>query len=143
MPLFTAETARDAAKKSYEARWGAEARARRAQAQAEREADEAAEKAAKRAAVAIQLADPERYVAERLNRVRAQIDRLSTLLDYEKDPRNLDRLAAAIERLHKAEFALAGRPMPGQRRPAPERRTTPPRLVTLDPLPVDLPAANT
>lgn len=60
------------------------------------------------------------YLASRLARVRKQIDQLSDMLDEETDPQRLDRLACALARVSEIERQLAGRPMPGSRRPAPE-----------------------
>ena len=60
------------------------------------------------------------YVSRRLARVRVQIDSLSDDLDKAEDPRDQDRIAAAIERLSRIEQQLANRPLPGTRRPAPE-----------------------
>jgi hypothetical protein len=62
------------------------------------------------------------YVALRLVRVRAQLDRIDSMIQQEKDPQKLDRLAAASARLSDQEFALAGRPKPGNRKPGPEAR---------------------
>jgi hypothetical protein len=39
----------------------------------------------------------------------------------EDDPQRLDRLASAQMRLAEQERILAGRPLPGSRKPAPER----------------------
>ena len=61
------------------------------------------------------------YVQGRLARVREQIERLSDMLDEETDPQKIDRICAGIERLSKIEGNLANRPLPGSRRPAPER----------------------
>jgi hypothetical protein len=63
----------------------------------------------------------EDFVAARLSRVRAQLDKLDKMIEDEDDPILLSRLADAQSRLSVQEFALAGRPMPGNRRPAPER----------------------
>jgi hypothetical protein len=64
-------------------------------------------------------ADP--YVNERLSRVRAQLERIDSMMEEELDPQRLDRLASAQARLSAQEFALAGRPQPGSRRPGRER----------------------
>lgn len=61
------------------------------------------------------------YMARRLARVRTQIERLSAMLDKEKEPQKIDRLTAALERVSKLEFAYANRPMPGTWKPAPQR----------------------
>ena len=57
------------------------------------------------------------FVASRLVCVREQLAYVDELIKKETDPRNLDRLTAAQFRLSQQEFALAGRPMPGQYRP--------------------------
>jgi len=67
------------------------------------------------------------YVLKRLARVRKQIDKLSDMLEHEKDPAKIDKLASAIDRLAKHEHYLAGRPGPGNRKPAPERPSKPSR----------------
>jgi hypothetical protein len=66
------------------------------------------------------------YVALRLVRVRAQLDRIDRMIQEEKDPQKLDRLAAASMRLSDQEFALAGRPKPGNRRPPTRADPRPP-----------------
>jgi hypothetical protein len=63
------------------------------------------------------------YAAMRLARVRDQLNRIDQMMQSEKDPQKLDRLAAASMRLSDQEFALAGRPKPGNCKPAPARRT--------------------
>lgn len=68
----------------------------------------------------------EGYVSGRLAGVRAQLAKLDAMLLEAKDPRDIDRLASASDKLSKQEFALAGRPMPGQRRPREEPEPTPP-----------------
>jgi len=67
------------------------------------------------------LAPEEEYRIRRLARVRAQLEKLDDMISKERDPQKLDRLASAQSRLSAQEFALAGRPMPGSRRPARER----------------------
>lgn len=49
------------------------------------------------------------------------LDRLDALLDRERDPQALDRLASAYAKLADQERILSGRPLPGSRRPKPER----------------------
>lgn len=61
------------------------------------------------------------YLEKRLKTVRAQLDRIDTLMASEEDPQRLDRLASAQARLAEQERLLADRPMPGSKRPAPER----------------------
>lgn len=121
MPVFTAATARKAALRSVEAR--------RMQA-ARREA---------RALMAPDLAAPldtagpvppppangTSYAERRLHCVRLQLARVDAMLMTEQDPQRLDRLASAQLRLSEQERVLAGRPLPGQRRPGPERAVNP------------------
>jgi hypothetical protein len=64
----------------------------------------------------------EDYALLRLARVREQLNRIDRMIATETDPQKLDRLAAATMRLSDQEFALAGRPKPGNRKPAPELR---------------------
>lgn len=59
----------------------------------------------------------------RLMRVRKQLDRLDDMMFKEKDPQKLDRLASAQARLSEQERILDGRPLPGSRRPRPEKPT--------------------
>lgn len=54
--------------------------------------------------------------------MREQLDRLDTMLLAEKDAQKLDRLASAQLRLSEQERILAGRPLPGSRRPGKEDR---------------------
>jgi len=61
------------------------------------------------------------------------LEKLDDMISKERDPQKLDRLASAQSRLSAQEFALAGRPMPGSRRPARERRSRPaPSFECLD-----------
>jgi hypothetical protein len=84
----------------------------------------------------------EDYVSRRLARVRAQLDRIDDLLAElsavkpgQVDARKLNDLAAAQARLATQEQQLAGRPLPGSRRPGKERS---PRSAAVDPLePID------
>ena len=97
MPAFTTESATEAANKSVLTR-------------------------AERKRVAAELPQGlDFYTLKRLARTRKQIDSLSDMLEHEKDPAKIDRLASAIDRLAKHEHYLAGRPGPGNRKPAPER----------------------
>ncbi len=75
------------------------------------------------------------YVARRLLRVRGQISKLDDMLEKERDPLKIDKLCSAIARLAELERHLAGRPLPGSRRPSckPERPRMP-TLESLDPL---------
>ncbi|HWN97491.1 MAG TPA: hypothetical protein VNT99_20850 [Methylomirabilota bacterium] len=55
--------------------------------------------------------------SQRLARVRKQLEKIDDMIEKERDPQKLDRLASVQARLSVQEFALAGRPMPGSRRP--------------------------
>jgi hypothetical protein len=56
-------------------------------------------------------------VADRLPRVRKQLERLDDLMKQETDPAKLDRLAAALYRLSEQERIMSGRPLPGSYKP--------------------------
>lgn len=71
---------------------------------------------------ALQIADG--YHEARLVRVRAQLDRIDEMMLDEDDPGKLDRLASAQARLSEQERILRGEPLPGSRRPAPERKSS-------------------
>jgi len=103
MALFTAETAKIAAAKS----WSAES----ARFQSPQEPTQPA----------LPPLQADNYTVQKLVRVRVQLARLDDLLDSEDDPAKLDRLASAIARLSELERQLAGRPLPGSYRPMPER----------------------
>lgn len=103
---FTAETARKAAGLSIIARKAATQR-RIDQANAIIQAPPAA-------------AQDQVFQAQRLACVRAQLAKIDRMIAEEEDPQRLDRLASAQARLSVQEFALAGRPMPGSRRPGRE-----------------------
>ena len=98
MPLFTSETAAEAARKSHSPD---SARFRLPQVVAE--------------------PDDDPYLVARLNRVRAQLDKLDRMMISELDPAKLDRIASAQARLAEQERILAGRPLPGSRKPAQDR----------------------
>lgn len=68
------------------------------------------------------------YKNQRLARVRKQLERIDAMMEKEREPQKLDRLASAQARLSAQEFALAGRPMPGSRRPGREKPKGEPRL---------------
>ena len=76
--------------------------------------------AAREAAKAAARLVAENYAGDRLKRVRAQLAKVDAMIEQEDDPQRLDRLASAQARLSVQEFALAGRPMPGSRRPGRE-----------------------
>jgi hypothetical protein len=81
---------------------------------------------ASRQIVEAQAPAAEDYVARRLARVRAQLDSLDERLAVaiaakELDGRLLSDIAAAQARLATQEQQLAGRPLPGSRRPGKDR----------------------
>ena len=116
---FNAETARAAAILGHAAR-----RARKAR-------NEAARQIAAALIIEAPPVIPEAppafdYVGRRLARVRAQLDKLDELIAGEMtsarpDPARLDRYASAQARLATQEQQLAGRPLPGSRRPGKDR----------------------
>ena len=57
------------------------------------------------------------FIARKLARVRTQIERVEDLLTKAVEPQAVDRFAAALARLYEIERNLAGRPLPGSRRP--------------------------
>jgi hypothetical protein len=63
---------------------------------------------------------PDTFNAARLLRVRDQLIKLDAMIMKETDPQKLDRLASAQARLSEQERIIAGRPLPGARRPAAE-----------------------
>ena len=67
------------------------------------------------------LATLDDYQAKTIVRVRERMDKLLDLLEEEEDPNKLDRLASAFAKLQEEERKLAGRPLPGSRRPSPEK----------------------
>lgn len=67
------------------------------------------------------------YTARRLLRVRKQLAQLDDLFANETDASKLDRLASAMYRLAETERILAGRPLPGSRRPPREAPARAPR----------------
>jgi len=62
------------------------------------------------------------FAVRKLARVRGQIERVELLLDDADDPQAVDRFANALTRLYDLERVLAGRPLPGSRRPREEGR---------------------
>jgi hypothetical protein len=112
--LFTSANAKEMA-----------ARGNAAKARAKRQREE---NIAKANAIAT-LPPDEIYKNRRLVRVRKQLERLDDMMERERDPQKLDRLASAQARLSVQEFALAGRPMPGSRRPAREKPARRPCFV--------------
>ena len=67
--------------------------------------------------------------------MRKQIERIDQMLSKETDPAKIDRLAAAFGRLSEIERQLAARPLPGSRRPAPEKPVQGRALAFLRPTP--------
>lgn len=61
------------------------------------------------------------FCEKRIARVRGMLDKLDTLMEKERDPQKLDRLASAQMRLSEQERIMSGRPLPGSRRPIKER----------------------
>lgn len=104
MAVISAANAREMAAKSHAAR-----RLRAAQ----------ADQRANTPPLTPQIADA--FLAERLVRVRKQLDKLDSLIEEERDPNRLDRLASAQSRLSEQKRIMSGRPLPGSRRPARER----------------------
>jgi hypothetical protein len=107
---FTADNAREMALRSAESRRAAAA------------SPEAVLRAGQ-ARVSAETAD--RYVAKRIVQVRRQIEGLNERLEAAVDPKDIKALCDAISKLAELERVLAGRPLPGQRRPgkdAPARR---------------------
>jgi hypothetical protein len=49
-----------------------------------------------------------------------QLNRLDSMMAKEMDPQRLDRLASAQSKLSEQERILAGRPLPGSRKPLAE-----------------------
>jgi hypothetical protein len=82
----------------------------------------------------------------RLERVRLQLDRVDKMMMEEDDPQRIDRLASAQMRLAEQERILAGRPLPGSRKPVPDRadRRQGRAVVVYDvePAPIPLPVAD-
>jgi hypothetical protein len=63
----------------------------------------------------------EDFALRRLARLRKQLDRLDAMVEGETDPQRLERLASAGFRLAEQERVLANRPLPGSRRPPPQK----------------------
>lgn len=106
MPLFTAETAAIAGQKGAIARW-------------------TKPRPEPIPAISPQIAEPA-ATDRRLARVRAQLDLVDTRIEEQArkstvDGQVLNWLCSAQERLSEQERILAGRPLPGSRRPTPEK----------------------
>ncbi len=79
-------------------------------------------KLAKEAAIEPPPLPPDEYVASQLSRTRKQIDLLNARLESPGvDWKEVKALSDAKARLYDIEAALAGRPKPGQLRPASPR----------------------
>ncbi len=64
--------------------------------------------------------DADDFASRRLMRVREQLQRLDDLAALAVEPKALKELADATTRLAEQERILAGRPLPGSRRPSAE-----------------------
>jgi hypothetical protein len=64
------------------------------------------------------------FTQRKLARVRVQIERVEDLLTAATEPQAVDRYAAALARLYEIERVLAGRPLPGSRRPSAEPKSS-------------------
>jgi len=93
---------------------------------------------------------PEDYTGGRLARVRKQLDALDGLIDdamAEGDSKRLKELSEAQNRLSEQERIMAGRPLPGSKRPQSEQRargfaSLNDSIVAHDPTPPASPAPN-
>jgi len=74
----------------------------------------------------------------RLARVRAQLARVDEMIDEETDPKLLNQLAQAQDRLAEQERKLAGRPLPGSHRPRQAGQTLPVAGAWLDDSPAQV-----
>ncbi len=64
----------------------------------------------------------EAYRLKRLSQVRINVSRLDDMLTKASDPMQVDQISRALQRVSEIERQLAGRPMPGSRKPPPERQ---------------------
>ena len=112
MALFTRETAAIASTKANQVRWS---RWRAEQAKIETPPEPKPPPAAL-------PTTPDDFTTRKLARIRGQIDAVESLLDGATEPQAVDRFANALTRLYDLERVLAGRPLPGSRRPVPEGR---------------------
>jgi hypothetical protein len=78
------------------------------------------------------------YQKVRLARVRAQLARVDEMIDEETDPKLLNQLAQAQDRLAEQERKLAGRPLPGSHRPRQAGQTLPVAGAWLDDVPAQV-----
>lgn len=84
-----------------------------------RKAQERLELIAKAQAIPVLPPDQD-YRERRLTRVRAQLEKVDAMIEKERNPQSLERLARAQASLSTQEFQLAGRPLPGMHRPKSE-----------------------
>lgn len=96
---------------------------------------ELAEKELQAAIALIAPVVPDDYIATKLVRVRQHLARMDDLLESERDPHAIDRLASAMSKLSEIERILAGRPLPGSRKPSAEPRR---RVASTEPVIVDM-----
>ena len=118
MALFNSQNAREMAARSAESR-------RRDSVEAAKRLQDLQDATARAASA---TASEDDYPRKRLACVRAQLALIDARMLTERDPQALDRLASAQSRLAVQEQNLAGRPLPGSRRPGRERapqRTAP------------------
>lgn len=119
MPLFTHENAAILGKKGNLARWAKPPLPPPAETIAEMTSD---------------------FAQRRLMRVRDQLERLDALASGVRDTKRLKELADATTRLSEQERILAGRPLPGSRRPREDRTRVSAGWIELQPA---LPSAPT
>jgi hypothetical protein len=67
-----------------------------------------------------------------------QLSRLGDMLEKEKAPHKLDRLASAQAKVAEQERVLAGRPLPGSLKHKPVREPSRPSSYPLDVWPLEL-----
>lgn len=121
MPRFTRETAAIMAAKANASRWSPAARATR---EAQRLADLA--ESLKPPAIIPPPVPDDSFLLRRLNRVRIQLDLIDKAIEREGgkqcvDAQRLNWFCSAQERLAEQERVMAGRPLPGSRRPREDR----------------------
>jgi len=133
VPRINSANAREFAAKSHEAR-------RQNKLRREQEAMEAKLAALQQQQNPKPVATPEsedsKFILSRLVRVRKQLDRIDSMIEKEKDPMKLDRLASAQARLAEQERLLAGRPMPGSLKPKASSTKASLTLPQFDPEPI-------
>lgn len=119
MALFTRENARQMTEKGLAVR--------RANREARRTLAQRVQALTDKVTELTALPSPD-FASTRLGQVRNHLTILDSLIREEKDPERLDLLTRSQLRLSQQEFALAGRPMPGQLRPTQAQA----RRVTID-----------